>query len=116
MNTDSWRKYARCWSAADSDRAASLKAQVAEDVRYRDPNADLQGIGGLSAYMAGFQGAFPGHRFEIDSVVSHHDRSLARWRQVDAIGGFVSEGISFATHHDDGKFSDVTGFFLAASS
>jgi predicted ester cyclase len=114
MNIEDWRTYARCWSASDIDRASCLNPQVSDDVQYRDPNIEVRSRDELSSYMAGFQSAFPGHRFEIDSVAAHHNRSVARWRQVDGAGCVVWEGISFAAHGDDGRFRDITGFFVPA--
>ncbi|MFF1556009.1 nuclear transport factor 2 family protein [Streptomyces sp. NPDC058279] len=108
-----WDDYAACWSADPSIRRTELGAVVADDVTYRDPGAEVGGLTELDAYMNGFAGAFPGHRFRIDEVLDHHDRSLARWTQIDPDGGTFMTGVSSAVHRD-GLLADVTGFFLPA--
>jgi hypothetical protein len=114
MNVKLWQAYASCWSAPAAERETQLARLLVEEVRYRDPNAEVEGRGGLSKYMAGFQQALPGHRFEIRSVDAHHGRSLARWRQLDSSGTPVADGMSFAVHDEDGRFREVTGFFPVA--
>jgi hypothetical protein len=114
MNIEHWQHYASCWSARSDDRAAELPARVSVDVVYRDPQTETSGIEGLDAYMAGFQSAFPGHRFEITSVAAHHGRSLAQWNQVSPEGVVVTTGASAAAHDDEGRMREITGFFLGA--
>ncbi|MGY0460081.1 nuclear transport factor 2 family protein [Kitasatospora sp. cg17-2] len=109
-----WNDYAACWSADPADRTAALGAVAVDEVAYRDPGTEVGDLTELAAYMAGFAGAFPGHRFRIDEVLEHHDRSLARWTQLDGQGGTASTGISTARHHADGRLADITGFFLPA--
>ncbi|MER8188171.1 nuclear transport factor 2 family protein [Kitasatospora sp. NPDC094015] len=109
-----WNDYAACWSAEPADRIPALGAVAAHEVAYRDPGTEVTGLTELAAYMAGFAAAFPGHRFRIDEVLEHHDRSLARWTQLDAHGSAASSGISAARHHEDGRLTDITGFFLPA--
>ena len=84
-----------------------------EGVTYRDPGTEVGGLTELAAYMAGFAEAFPGHRFRIDEVLDHHDRSLARWTQLGAQDEPAMTGVSTAVHHE-GRLSDITGFFLPA--
>ncbi len=115
MNVETWQLYARCWSQTDEDRRASLPERVTDDVRYRDPNAEVAGRDALAAYMAGFQRAFPGHGFEIREVVAHHGRSAAFWRQTDGAGNTVHDGVSFGAHDERGRLRDITGFFGAVA-
>ncbi|WP_371641771.1 nuclear transport factor 2 family protein [Streptomyces mirabilis] len=72
-----WNDYAACWSAEPADRVAALGAVAVDEVAYRDPGTEVGSLTELAAYMAGFAQAFPGHRFRIDEVLEHHDRSLA---------------------------------------
>jgi hypothetical protein len=109
-----WNDYAACWSADPADRPAALGAVTVDEVAYRDPGTEVAGLTELAAYMAGFAAAFPGHRFRIDEVREHHDRSLAHWTQLDEQGEPASAGISTARHHEDGRLTDITGFFLPA--
>ncbi|PYC77844.1 nuclear transport factor 2 family protein [Streptomyces tateyamensis] len=108
-----WENYAACWSADPGERPAALGAVAVDDVAYRDPGTEVGGLTELAAYMAGFAGAFPGHRFRIDEVLEHHDRSLARWTQLDEQGEPAMAGVSTALHRD-GRLADITGFFLPA--
>ncbi|GAA3392287.1 nuclear transport factor 2 family protein [Cryptosporangium minutisporangium] len=108
-----WTNYAACWSADPDERLAALGAVAIEDVAYRDPGAEVSGLSELAAYMTGFAGAFPGHRFRIDEVLDHHDRSLARWTQLGELGEPAMAGVSTALHRD-GRLADITGFFLPA--
>ncbi|WP_327145491.1 nuclear transport factor 2 family protein [Nocardia sp. NBC_01327] len=109
-----WDSYSACWSADPGARPAALAAVAIDDVTYRDPGTEVGNRAELATYMQGFADAFPGHRFRIDEVLAHHDRSLARWTQVGAQGEPVGSGVSSARHHD-GKLADITGFFLPAS-
>ncbi|MFC8450318.1 nuclear transport factor 2 family protein [Kitasatospora sp. NPDC057223] len=108
-----WNDYAACWSAGPGERIAALGAVAVDEVAYRDPGTEVSGLPGLAAYMAGFAEAFPGHRFRIDEVLDHHDRSLARWTQVGEQGETAMAGVSTALHRD-GRLADITGFFLPA--
>jgi SnoaL-like domain len=116
MNAETWKLYAKCWSQTEEERVAALAQRVADDVRYRDPNVEVAGRDALSAYMAGFQKAFPGHRFEIREVMMHHGRSAAVWRRLDPAGNPVHDGVSFAAHDEQGRLRDIIGFFGAASA
>ncbi|MDQ0931120.1 MULTISPECIES: nuclear transport factor 2 family protein [Streptomyces] len=108
-----WTNYAACWSADPGERLAALGTVAVEDVAYRDPGTEVSGLSELAAYMTGFAGAFPGHRFRIDEVLDHHDRSLARWTQLGEQGEPAMAGVSTALHRD-GRLADITGFFLPA--
>ncbi len=108
-----WTNYAACWSADPDGRLTALGAVAVDEVTYRDPGTEVSGLDELAAYMAGFAGAFPGHRFRIDEVHEHHDRSLARWTQLGEQDEAAMTGVSTALHRD-GRLADITGFFLPA--
>ncbi|MDH6576200.1 nuclear transport factor 2 family protein [Kitasatospora sp. MAP5-34] len=108
-----WENYAACWSANPGERITALGAVAVDEVAYRDPGTEVSGLAELAAYMAGFAGAFPGHRFRIDEVLEHHDRSLARWTQLSEQGEAAMTGMSTALHRDS-RLADITGFFLPA--
>jgi len=111
-----WNDYASCWAAEPQERDCRLSHQVTDDVAYRDPGIEVAGRAALAGYMEGFRGSFPGNRFVIDHVDAHHERSLARWRQVDDAGTTVMTGASIARHAPDGRLADITGFFLGPPS
>lgn len=106
-----WRRYAACWSLSASERVVELPACVVDDVTYLDPQTPATGLDGLANYMEGFAQSLPGAGFEIIQVLSHHDRSLARWRLRTRAGGVVQTGTSTAVHAADGRLSAITGFF-----
>ena len=62
----------------------------------------------------GFQASVKGGRFEILSVLHHHDRMLAEWRLRAPNGAVLQSGRSFATMTDDGRLQNITGFFDSA--
>lgn len=110
MILETWKTYARCWSATEVDRASLLPEQVSPDVRYRDPNVEVKGIEALATSMAGFQKTMPGHGFQIQTVEAHHGRSLARWSLVNATGQRIADGVSYAVHDTNGRLSEIAGF------
>ena len=114
MNIDFWRRYANSWAAPEAELAARLGEHVAEGIAYRDPNTELVGREALCAYVTTFQNVAAGHRFEIREVHAHHGRSLAKWRQFDAAGALVTDGVSVATHDERGLLKEITAFIVPA--
>lgn len=108
-----WENYSACWSAGPAERLDALAMVAAEEIAYRDPGIEVSSRAELATYMQGFADAFPGHRFRIDDVLTHHDRSLAWWTQVSASGDPVASGVSTARHDGD-RLADVTGFFVSS--
>jgi len=106
-----WRRYAASWSLDEHARPDELRACVADDVVYADPQGVVEGADALSAYMAAFQSSVPGGAFEIAGLLHHHDRSLARWRLRGADGAVVQTGTSAAMHNPDGRLHTISGFF-----
>lgn len=110
-----WQRYGDVWSLSD-DRDDALRAVVSEKVIYRDPTSKRSGIAEFSQYMADFQSNVPGGRFVIGNTMEHSGRTLGHWSLLNADGSTLQNGISFALIGSDGKFSEVTGFFLAADA
>lgn len=108
---EQWERYAACWSMASTERGNALHDVVDQVVTYRDPGTTVAGLVAFGEYMDSFGSAFPGARFVIDDVLSHHERSLASWHQESADGTITMHGWSCAIHSDDGRLSDITGFF-----
>src|SRR5690349_15539837 len=98
-----WNRYAATWSLTADDRPEELAACLTEDVTYCDPQGTVPGRTALSAYMGQFQHAFPGTRFRIESVLSHHDRTLASWTLRGAGEELFQRGTSYAVVADDGR-------------
>jgi hypothetical protein len=110
-----WQRYARIWSSEPALRSAELEACLADGCTYCDVNGLLMGREALSNYMDGFQQTVKGGRFEILSVIHHHDRMLAEWRLLGPDRTVLQTGRSFANAAPDGRLLNITGFFDAAS-
>jgi hypothetical protein len=112
MTTDAlWKRYAAAWSLPAAERAPEIAACLADDVTYCDPNGLLQGRPALSDYMEAFQNNVPGGRFHINSVLHHHDRSLAFWDLLGPDERILQSGVSFALAAPDGRHRSISGFF-----
>lgn len=111
MHHDIWHAYATAWSAPLPQRDNLLDQHVCPDVTYHDPTTEVLGRGALSDYMHAFQQGFPGYRFVIAAVDTHHDRSLAHWKLHDPGDTPVQDGISHAVHDARHRLTDITGFF-----
>jgi hypothetical protein len=109
-----WQPYARIWSADQPTRETELEACLADDCLYCDVNGSMEGPAPLSNYMAAFQQQVKGGRFQIQSVIHHHDRMLAEWRLLGPDETVLQTGRSFATLAPDGRLQSITGFFDTA--
>ena len=106
-----WHRYAAIWSLDAGKREAELAICLADDITYCDPNGLIPGRAALSDYMGRFQESVPGGRFEIRSVLHHHDRSIANWSLRGATGHVLQTGTSFGLLSDNGRLRAITGFF-----
>ena len=106
-----WQRYGRIWSADPNTRANELEACLADGCRYCDVNVSIEGREALSNYMGGFQQNVRGGKFQIKSVIHHHNRMLAEWRLLGPDDAVLQTGRSFATVADDGRLQSITGFF-----
>lgn len=106
-----WDRYASIWSSEPAVRASELGACLADECSYCDANGLIEGRDALSVYMGGFQQNVKGGKFDILSVLHHHDRMLAEWRLLAPGGAVLQTGRSFATVADDGRLRSITGFF-----
>jgi ketosteroid isomerase-like protein len=111
-----WNEYAATWSLPADERDRRLPECVVDEATYCDPNGLIEGRAALSDYMAEFQRSVPGGRFQIRSVVHHHDRSLAHWALCASDGNPLRTGVSFAALAMDGRLGSITGFFDPAKT
>jgi hypothetical protein len=109
--------YIAAWNTADAGDRRALIAQVfADDTTYVDPLMQGTGHDGIDALIAGAQGQYPGHRFELLGDADHHnDRVRFSWTLVGPDGP-IAVGRDFATLADDGRLRDVTGFLEAPAA
>ena len=110
-----WQRYARIWSSEPTVRTTELEACLADGCSYCDINGRIEGREALSDYMGEFQQRVRGGKFEISSVIHHHDRTLAEWKLVGPDGAVLQTGRSFATVASDGRLMNITGFFDAGN-
>jgi hypothetical protein len=106
-----WSRYSAVWSLPAGAREAELAACLTDEAAYCDPNGLLTGVAALSDYMGRFQASLPGGRFNIRSVLHHHDRSLAQWALHGDQGQVLQTGTSFGLIASDGRFQAISGFF-----
>lgn len=106
-----WRRYAAIWSLSPTERGEELAACLIDDATYCDSNCYLAGRPVLSDYMGRFQDSVPGGRFHIQSVLHHHDRSLAQWALRGGNGEVLQTGTSFGLIAEDGRLQTISGFF-----
>jgi len=113
---ETWIEYASAWSTKDDEaRNNILKQRLTSGVVYTDPQTQLSGQEKLSEYMQQFQRGFPGRRFVIDEVISHHGSCLARWSLQNERNEVEMKGASFAEVDPEGRLSRIFGFFGGAA-
>ncbi|WP_020593331.1 hypothetical protein [Kiloniella laminariae] len=108
---DLWNRYAASWTSAPDIRDKELAFCLSEGASYCDPVSEELNAMELSSYMSRFQEAFPGHRFRINKVQEHHNKSLAQWEMLDQAGRAIQQGVSHVVLSADGKFQKISGFF-----
>jgi hypothetical protein len=109
---DTWERYVGAWTAgSEAERRAVFESCLAEDCVYVDPLVHARGWPALSAYIISFQQQIPGGRFVTEQFSTHHARSMARWKMVDAAGNRLGDGVSFGVYDEQGRLSAMTGFF-----
>lgn len=111
MTKKLWESYSASWSMPEADRLQRLEETVSSEVTYTDPNISLRGIAAFSEYMAGFQSNMPDTCFAIREVLNHHGRTLSHWNMMNADNTVVGTGTSFAELTNDGKLTNINGFF-----
>jgi len=107
-----WERYVESWRAESAAEKRRLFAQALSPACvYRDPLTEARGYDALLDYMLAFHGQVPGGYFVTESFMAHHDRSIAKWRMVDAQGTKLGEGSSFGEYDAGGLLIAMTGFF-----
>jgi hypothetical protein len=108
-------RYCEAWSDPEpAARAAALAEVWAEGGRYTDPRADARGAEALLDHIAGVLAQRPGARVVRTSAVQqHHGFARFAWRVIEADGTMLPEGLDLAMIGDDGRITQIIGFFGA---
>lgn len=108
-------RYCEAWSASDpAARAAALAEVWAEGGRYTDPRADAHGAKALLDHIAGVLAQRPGARVVRTSAVQqHHGFARFAWQVIEADGTRLPEGLDIAVIGEDGRITQIIGFFGA---
>ena len=74
-------QYLAIWNETNADRRRALIAKIyADDATYSDPLAEVSGLVGIDALVAGTQAQFPGLVFSLGGPVdTHHDVARFSW-------------------------------------
>jgi len=109
-------QYIATWNETDPEGRRALLAQVwTDDGRYVDPLMSGEGHDGLDAMIAGAQGQFPGHRFELTfGPDAHHEHVRFAWKLLGPGGDAVAAGVDFGTVAEDGRLRSLRGFLESA--
>lgn len=105
-------KYLAAWNEREAGaRRAAVEAVFAPHAAYKDPLMQGAGHEGLDAMIAGAQGHFPGHRFELAGTpVSLNDMVRFSWTLGVPGANPVARGTDMAVVAGDGRLVSVTGF------
>lgn len=105
-------KYLAAWNELNADeRYARVAATFTPEASYQDPLMQGAGHAAIDAMIAGAQGHFPGHRFELAGIPdSHNDVLRFSWTLGVPGSDPVAKGTDFAVIAADGRLASVTGF------
>jgi hypothetical protein len=106
-------RYLEVWNEADPDaRRSAITGLWAENARYVDPLADVEGHERISDLIGAVQTQAPGHVFRLlDGVDAHHDVMRFGWKLVPEAGGQpVAIGFDVAVTDEKGRIATVVGF------
>jgi hypothetical protein len=111
-------RYCEAWSDPEPVARATALAEVwAEGARYTDPRADAHGVDAVLAHIAGVMAQRPGARVVRTSAIQHHHGFVRfAWRVIEADGTMLPEGLDIAVLGEDGRITQIIGFFGALPS
>jgi hypothetical protein len=105
--------YFAMWNETDPTRRRELiESTWTAEARSSDPMADVSGYEQIDAMVAGVQKSAPNHRFRRSSAIDlHHERARFGWEMIAPNGAIAVSGIDVVVVAEDGRFSDLVGFF-----
>jgi SnoaL-like protein len=105
-------RYLAAWNATNpARRSAAVAEAFAEDVRYVDPLAAVEGREALDGLIGAVQAQFPGFVFSAGGPVdAHHEQARFTWHLGPAGEEPVVIGFDVAELGPDGRIRLVLGF------
>jgi SnoaL-like domain len=106
------QKYLSVWNETDpAARRAAVDDLFAEDVRYVDPMAAVEGRAALDGLIGAVQQQFPGFVFTAGGPVdAHHDQGRFTWRMGPPGEEPPVAGFDVAELDSAGRIRQVLGF------
>ena len=110
-----WATYQAAWEDVTSaERQNLLSSSVTDDCVYTDQLSQCNGRAELIAHIEQFRQRMPGKSFKNHKFLHHHAQSLAEWMLYDEKGAELQPGSSWARYGEDGRITNVSGFFEPA--
>jgi SnoaL-like protein len=105
-------RYLATWNETDpARRRAAIDALFADDVRYVDPVASVDGRDALDGLIGAVQQQFPGLVFSPGGPVdAHHEQARFTWNLGEPGGQPLVIGFDVAELAADGRIQRVLGF------
>jgi hypothetical protein len=104
--------YIEMWNETDpAARRKAINTLWAEDARYIDPVADVQGRDEIDATIAAVQSQFPDFSFRLTGPVDgHHNQCRFQWELGPSGANAPVAGFDVAVVDGDDTFQTVLGF------
>ncbi len=107
-----WATYQAAWEdVSAAERQELLEKSVSDNCVYSDPQGQTNSRAELIAHIEGFRQTMPGFSFRNHTFLDHHAQSIAEWMLYNASGAEVQPGSSWAHYGEDGRITNVSGFF-----
>jgi len=106
------QRYIATWNETDpAARRRAVDELYAEDARYVDPLAVVEGREAIAATIGAVQGQFPGCRFRlVGPVDGHHDQARFTWELGPDRAQATIVGFDVAVIDGHGRLQTVLGF------
>ena len=106
-------RYIAIWNETDATVRQELIALTwAEDCHYKDPALEGAGREEIDAMTAGFQNAYPDHRFErVGGAVFDEHKLRFGWKLIAPTGETFITGEDACELSEEGLFISITGTF-----
>lgn len=107
-----WKAYSEAWAdIRPEERTKFLTQSVSTNCSFTDPDTEKFGLEELTSHIEKFQQQFSGAYFETRGFIEHHGQSVAEWMMHSQDGSDFLPGKSVARYGDDGKMTQIAGFW-----